>query len=296
MLTDFNIGMAIKNCRLKYGLTQEELSKNICDQTLISRIEKGKVVPSSYILMMFSERMGIDVKYLLDLAKYNNVNYVKEVTSQVERMLKTKSFAELKAFVKYEKQNPLFQSIDGDRYFLWLEGISAYYVDKETSYAIKLLKQAIDHRNTTDKSKSDLDITILNSLSIIYGEEKEYINASKVYQILYREVEHHPSIDSKLKVKVLYNYSKVLIHLEEYDFSMKVCKKAIRECNDNDSLYLLGNLYYQVAYIATIKKDYKQALTAINTAISIFTVENKDNFIELAQKKKSLIHEQSGHI
>ncbi|MDV2684030.1 helix-turn-helix domain-containing protein [Alkalihalophilus lindianensis] len=285
-MNDFNIGLAIKNIRQRYGLTQRELANDICDQTLISRIEKGVVIPSSLLLMKISERLGVDVNYVINFAKYNNFEYVNEVIHQVEVLLKNKSFQELNTFIKAEKANPYFKSQEGEQYLLWLEGICAYHVNGDSNIAVKLLKEAFSKRGTRKKSQSDLDISIMNSLCVIYGEEKKYPNAIKIYEELYDEIDTHPSLNYKLKSKILYNYSKILINIDSLAASIDVCNKGIKVSRGNDSIYLLGNFYYQLSFIYSLLHKYENSLKYIELAMVMFEIENRDDFMRIAKKKK----------
>ncbi|MDV2684383.1 helix-turn-helix domain-containing protein [Alkalihalophilus lindianensis] len=286
-MTDFNVGIAIREIRLRYGLTQGELANGICDQTLISRIEKGAVIPSSFLLMKLAKRIGVDVNYLLNLAHYSNADYVREVTEQVDRMLKEKSFEELKEFVKCERENPLFKSTEGEQYFLWLEGVCAYYVDKTPNIAIQSLEQALSKRETTSKSKSDIDITILNSLCVILSEEQKYEQAATLYEVLIEEVDIHPSLPFKLKAKILYNYSKVLINLYIYDLAIAICQKGIKCCQQHDSLFLLGNFHYQLGFLLSLDERYQEAMVEVARASMIFSIENREDLVAIAEQRKT---------
>ncbi|QKE74271.1 helix-turn-helix transcriptional regulator [Arthrobacter citreus] len=55
-------GEIIKFYRKKAGLTQEELGKDICTATHVSRIERGETRYSEEIIQLFSQRLQIDIK------------------------------------------------------------------------------------------------------------------------------------------------------------------------------------------------------------------------------------------
>ncbi|MEC2074426.1 helix-turn-helix domain-containing protein [Alkalihalophilus marmarensis] len=285
-MNDFNIGFAIKNTRLRYGLSQKELAREICDQTLISRIEKGLVVPSSFLLMKISERLGVDANYIIHFAKYNNFEYVNEVIHQIEVLLKNKSFEQLHSFIKAEKTNPYFKSQQGEQYLLWLEGICAFHVNGDSKKAITLLKEAFSKRGTAKKSQSDIDISIMNSLCIIYGEEKKYDEAMTIYEELFNEIETHPSLNFKLKAKTLYNYSKILINIQSLSAGIEVCNKGIKLCKANESIYLLGHFYYQLSYIYSLQDKPKESLKYLDLAILIFELDNRPDLMDIANSKK----------
>ncbi|PEJ58394.1 MULTISPECIES: helix-turn-helix domain-containing protein [unclassified Bacillus (in: firmicutes)] len=55
-------GEIIKFYRKKAGLTQEELGKDICTATHVSRIERGETRYSEEIIQLFSQRLQIDIR------------------------------------------------------------------------------------------------------------------------------------------------------------------------------------------------------------------------------------------
>ena len=61
------IGMRIKECRVKMGMTQEELAEQICcKKSLISQYENDKVDIKGSIIVELSEYLGTTTGYLLN--------------------------------------------------------------------------------------------------------------------------------------------------------------------------------------------------------------------------------------
>ncbi|HFR3160296.1 TPA: helix-turn-helix domain-containing protein, partial [Streptococcus suis] len=52
-----------KNRRKELGFTQKELAEGICEQSLISRVEKLGVAPTSDILFALSQRLQVSMDY-----------------------------------------------------------------------------------------------------------------------------------------------------------------------------------------------------------------------------------------
>ncbi|WP_238141168.1 helix-turn-helix domain-containing protein, partial [Streptococcus suis] len=55
-----------KNRRKELGFTQKELAEGICEQSLISRVEKLGVAPTSDILFALSQRLQVSMDYFFD--------------------------------------------------------------------------------------------------------------------------------------------------------------------------------------------------------------------------------------
>ena len=56
----YNIGLFIKKKREEQHIRQEDLCRGICDKSTLSRIERGKQEPSSGILGVLLQRLGIN--------------------------------------------------------------------------------------------------------------------------------------------------------------------------------------------------------------------------------------------
>lgn len=64
MATKF--GEEIKKKRLEKGLTQKELSENICTQATVSNLENGASVPTISILLKLADRLNIEFSDISD--------------------------------------------------------------------------------------------------------------------------------------------------------------------------------------------------------------------------------------
>ena len=60
------VGKEIRRLRRSLGLTQKELCKNICDQSMLSKIEKGETFPSANILYQLSVRLKVSMEYFFN--------------------------------------------------------------------------------------------------------------------------------------------------------------------------------------------------------------------------------------
>src|SRR5699024_11769810 len=96
--------------RKEQGLTQIELTEGICTQTLISRIEKGDIIPQNSILQQLGTRLQLDDKELNSLAyktKYDNE--MLEVKKEIRRALTRRDYEYIE---KILEQNKLLNNKD----------------------------------------------------------------------------------------------------------------------------------------------------------------------------------------
>ena len=72
-LATIDIGTTIKRLREMKGLSQEQLAKDICDRTNITKLENGhSKVPSLSFVLAICERLGMSMDEFLNYASTNN--------------------------------------------------------------------------------------------------------------------------------------------------------------------------------------------------------------------------------
>ena len=167
-----NIGDKIKNLRKKKGMSQEDLCKNICSQSEISRIENNKINPSSYILQQIAKRFGVSIDYFNHTSNSNRDDYKEEVKKQLERNRRSRNYLEIERIIKQEANSPAINNCNYMKdYMNWHKGIVAYHLHGNAEVALKILGSSLD---LNEAVYSDLEIEILNSMGIICRNEKMY--------------------------------------------------------------------------------------------------------------------------
>lgn len=98
-------GEIIKFYRIKAGLTQEQLGKGICSSKHVGKIERGQTSYSSEIILLFSERLHIDIQE--EIINFNNLE--KKLLSWHNSIIK-QSMIEVEKTKKELKKNPFINS------------------------------------------------------------------------------------------------------------------------------------------------------------------------------------------
>ncbi|KQL41311.1 hypothetical protein AN960_04845 [Bacillus sp. FJAT-25509] len=114
-------GEIIKFYRKRAGLTQEELGKDICTSTHVSRIERGETQYSKEIIELFSERLKIDIQnelnYFNNIEKKLNSWHTSIIKQNMIEVEKAKKDIEKNYIINFSKYAPLFQLLQA-RYYL----------------------------------------------------------------------------------------------------------------------------------------------------------------------------------
>ncbi|HDR7861310.1 TPA: helix-turn-helix transcriptional regulator, partial [Bacillus toyonensis] len=241
---EFNdLGITIKELRIKKNISQSELCHGICSQSQISKIEKGMIYPSSILLYQLSERLGIDPNSIFALTQNKKLKYVENVKYVMRDCTKQKQYKELYEIVKQEKNQNNFQSTEDKQFLLWHEAIVIFMVNKSTKIALNLLNHALKLTLTNRDCLSEREIEIMQTMAIFHGENKEY---EKSINILRRCLTNFNKLDfprdKEIKLKIILNLAKCLDFTYQHEEAIKHLDKGIKLAINLNTLYLLGEL------------------------------------------------------
>ncbi|KOP84114.1 helix-turn-helix domain-containing protein [Cytobacillus solani] len=172
------IGYELRKLRKKMKITQSELCKGICHQSMLSKIEKGETYTSAPILFNLSQKLHVDMEYFFVDSKFENYDYIKETINTIRLAIGNKDYETVKELVILEEKNPDFQAhVVLKQFLLWHKGIVLHYVDKNPSLAIRELEKALILSKPMSKifyMYSDREFEIINTLSVIHSEINEH--------------------------------------------------------------------------------------------------------------------------
>ncbi|OJE39301.1 transcriptional regulator [Bacillus tropicus] len=284
----YDLGITIKELRMKKNISQSELCYGICSQSQISKIEKGMIYPSSILLYQLSERLGIDPNNIFALTQNKKLKYVENVKYVMRDCTKQKQYNELYEIVKQEKNENNFQLKEDKQFLIWHEAIAIFHVNKSTKTALNLLNSALKLTLTNGDFLSEREIDIMQTMAIFYGENKEY---EKSIHILRRCLTNFNKLDfprdKEIKLKIIFNLAKILGHADQHEEAIKYNDMRIKLAINLNTLYLLGELYYGKAWNLLKLKQYNEEDVADNMKKSLFIFEltEKENLIKMVKEK-----------
>ena len=284
----YDLGITIKELRIKKNISQSELCHGICSQSQISKIEKGVIYPSSILLYQLSERLGIDPNNIFALTQNKRLKYVENVKYVIKDCLKQKQYKELYEIVKKEKNLNNFQTKDEKQFLMWHEAIAIFMVDKSIKTALDFLNNALKLTVTNSDFLSEREIDIMQTIAIFHGENKEY---EKSINILRRCLTNFNKLDfprdKEIKLKIIFNLAKILGHANQHEEAVKYNDMGIKLAINLNTLYLLGELYYGKAWNLLKLKQPNEEDVANNMkkALFIFELTEKENLIKMVKEK-----------
>lgn len=278
------LGDRIKELRENYGLSQKDISKNICSQAFISKIEKGNVFPSADILLKLADRLCIDISYLLDTSNTPRHEYIVETFSQIREAVSKRDYRTVREIINGEKDNKLFSDNKLQQFFLWHEAICYFFEDGNFNKSITLLDQALNLTSHDKKVFSEREIEILISKANILTDYKQTHEGLAVYQDALNHLTYLPNIVNKfVPIRLYYNYSRALRENEEYLESIRACEKGIGLTEAHSLLYLKGDLYFQIGLNFKLLNDYKKSIDNFKLAEMIYRLEGNKRSLNLVE-------------
>lgn len=236
------LGAEIKKIRVMRGLTQKQLSDNICHQSEVSRIESGVVYPSMDILQGIAAKLQVPIIHFYEVLAYSDIERKKQFKSHIKALCKQKKYEEIYKMVwdelKKEEDHPEFQ-----QFLLWHHHLSAYVLKKVNyEYCILELKKIINQQLVGIDVFQNLYIE--NSIANIYAENGHIQKSLELYQDILKQLESLHSSE-EFSIKVGYNYAKTLYSDEQYEEALYHVEKAIGTSCRTGNMTLIGQLFYQ---------------------------------------------------
>ena len=294
----YDLGITIKELRIKKNISQSELCHGICSQSQISKIEKGVIYPSSILLYQLSERLGIDPNNIFALTQNKKLKYVENVKCVIKDCLKQKQYKELYEIVKKEKNENNFQSTEDKQFLMWHEAIAIFMVDKSIKTALDFLNNALKLTLTNSDFLSEREIDIMQTMAIFYAENKEYEKSINIFK---RCLTNFNKLDfprdKEIKLKLMLNLAKCFDFTYQHEEAIKYIDKGIKLAINLNTLYLLGELFYLKGQCLLKMKQHNVEDVIYNwkKALFIFELTEKeyytrmlpDELIEIQNKKHS---------
>ncbi|MDA1845020.1 helix-turn-helix domain-containing protein, partial [Bacillus cereus] len=170
----YDLGITIKELRIKKNISQSELCHGICSQSQISKIEKGVIYPSSILLYQLSERLGIDPNNIFALTQNKKLKYIENVKCVMKDCIRQHQYKELYEIVTKEKNLNNFRMKEDKQFLIWHEAIAIYRVNNSIKTALTLLNNALKITVTNIDFLTEREIDIMQTMAIFHAENKEY--------------------------------------------------------------------------------------------------------------------------
>ena len=285
-----NIGTLIKKLRIQQGITQEELAYPLVEQSSMSRIESGQIMPNRRTIELLLERLGCDYRDI-DIFVDNKEEKIYTMQKELEGLLVIES-----AFSDQDertaKADEILKKLEDDKefmaermnqqYVLTYKAFSAWFKKTDKELVLQMYMDAIKisipeyDENKVDKYYlSTQEVRLITMTTAVYRDIGRVDDAIKILSLLKKNFEEQ-CIDKTARGEsypvILNNLVLMFFYGKKYEETVKMCDRAAEVCKEigergyrflpvitaykANSLYLLGDrseslrLFRQTYYTA----------------------------------------------
>ncbi|MEH7513077.1 helix-turn-helix transcriptional regulator [Gottfriedia acidiceleris] len=275
-------GKIIKFYREKYKLTQEQLGKNICSVTHISKIECAQTKYAPEIINLLSNRLGIDMD--LEVANFMNIkqrllHWHDVIIMQLfEEMNQIYYEFEMEELIQISEYNDMYQLLRAKYFLAHNKCNEAFKIikklqkkeDKLASYERNLLKHILGIYSLA-KQEFGKVIQILKSIdNTVYKNPEYYYHLAVAYHTLkapvlayyYAEKSHHFFKQINNYLRVIDAEMLMIIQVQGDTLDEEIIsrfKNLIRSCELCSAPDRKAKALHNLAYEFYRGKNYKEA-------------------------------------
>lgn len=244
------IGEEVKKRRLQKGLTQSELSENICTQATVSNLENGASVPTVSILLKLADKLDIELNNILEYAIEKDYGYnqiFKEVRDLCGKALHKDAYKLLKENIVLDKLETIYEA----KLYYYYMGITSLMGMRNPQDVIYYFNQVLG--SESEKSIDFLDVSAMNGIGIAYFMQHENEKALTYFEKSLEQLDELFALIDTINnspeiAKIYYNSAKFYSEIGEYTKALNLCNLGINLLKNEGLAYHLDLLVYEKAF------------------------------------------------
>lgn len=256
-MSTYKAGDIIKLTRNALGISQEELSFDICSPQTLHRIENGKCKVKKETYRNLMERMGRSGEKNFCTLYVDDLDIL-DIKIKADTAMSKFEYEKTEEYIRRIKPR-IKDSVINKQYIMLMETIICYRLGKmEKEEFLKTLEDIIaftikDYNMFLDKKypfKCE-EIEILINISNAYKEIKRYEKSIDILQMLLRSLETGYMGEKealKLKIIIMNNMGKAYAGLDDYENSIKILERGIELAERYKIAGTLANLYAEMSW------------------------------------------------
>lgn len=290
----FSLGSVIKNRRESLGITQEDLADGICAVPTLSRIENGERMPTKNNYELLFQRLGfsaIPETFFTDKQTFQLHELKYSIRHTVMGLDYDRARALLAEFIA---NCPEPSTVDSQFIRLHKTMLSKEPIplpDKLRTYEETLRMTCPKYqRGVCPKVMAYDEIILLNNISICYGQMGDYSTAIQILTGIKDYYDSHIVQEEeamRTQPMILYNLSKNLGLIGQYDACIEVCDRAIRFAKTTRKCSSLAQTLYNKGYALLYRNqegDYAEAKRIAEQSIFLAELFDDTAFLNHIRK------------
>lgn len=285
-----NLGEILQSIRVYKGIDIEELAEDICSVEELDCIEKNNQLPTIDQLFKLANKLNIQVSDFLEFTSAGSVNYVSAVSELIQKYKRKRNYYAINEIIQKEKENPLFNFPSGKQFLLWHEAICLYYLSetekRDKAYSIKMLHDAIKLTNPSGKGLTEREIEIKVAMALIEKDDLNFELAISILKEVLEDMDKLPGLsEPKVRLRALFGLSQSLSKIGKYQESLVYSEKGIKQCINDEILYLLGEFLYQSGLNNLKIGDVPLGVEYFTKSLQIFKLQENEILSNIVQNE-----------
>lgn len=281
----YQVGFILKEFRLRYGISQEELCFGLCASSTLSRIENGRVLPTRGLCETLFRRMGVQPpmeQIPMDCQEFSR--YQLEVHIIGEYVRGNLNFSQLLA--SYRELDGT-KDVFGQQFHSFFQlmhhkhcnRVHPCIIHDHLLHTLRLtLKDFAVGCDLSCRYLSRMELLILVGIATNLrdlGQKKAALSLMEFLKTYYETKVPDQQLKSRNYIAVLLHLSKWRLEDGRHREALALATMGIRVCMDYSTLYLLPQLFYTKGFcLAQLGKE-GSGLEHIRNAISLLKYMGK---------------------
>ncbi|KQL34404.1 helix-turn-helix transcriptional regulator [Psychrobacillus sp. FJAT-21963] len=282
------MGKKVSYYRKLKGLSIKALADNLCDESTIYRLEQGKQLPRLEILNDICLKLEVSFNALFPLNEE-----VVELKKLCREFTYTADYPSLELSIvecskALEGLTSIYLKEEFRKFIQWHKGILLHKKENKIEEALCILNKLVSIKTCG----SELDISILNSVGLIYLSINNAEEAIKIYRVINERVQNQKIIEDRTLIpRVGYNYAVSLYKLNRFEEALIVMHEILLYMETNQLMYSLGKVYHMIGLLSKKCGLSTEAEEAFNNAILVFKLtKDQQNLTRAIIDLESLFH------
>lgn len=206
-----------------------------------------------------------------------NTNF--QLISKIRKLLEHRNYHALELLIeKHQEEINRASSNYEVTFFRWINATLYYHQYQDIQKALDML-EAID---ISPKEQPELSLEIVNARVRLFYLDEQFGEALNIINQTI-ELTNNETIDFKIRAKFLFNYSLISNKLQHREETLNSLNEGIDLLIEHNSLFLLGDFYYQKGVFFQRIKEFNSAHQYYLHAKSLFTIKQNEQFKNLTE-------------
>lgn len=256
-MANYRVGDIIRLTRIASGLTQEQLSENICSVETMSRIENGKHGVKKDIYQKLMEKMNRNPERNYAICVDKDMQIIEERAAFEEAMTRH-DFERADEYMTLLKEKA-GESVLTKNYVRRESAFLDFYQNRITSTELVEILEELAEETVPDYRRymeekiifpfTEQEIILFNRLAVAYGRDKKSKLAIEICEMLLRSLRSKYMIEwEKHEIKILGNMVFYYQRLKKYEIACEIEKNLLEEAKECDNGILVEEGLFDVAW------------------------------------------------